>query len=360
MCSACITISPRASNSAVDASRRSLMFAECAERISTAPISSQTARSAPVSTCSSTGSIDRRHRSRQPTCCTRIVPVSSTSPVQPGGTSSVDSGSSTTAGPSSACPAAGSRAAPRARRCSPSIVASRADALHVRSLVVAAGELDVDAGRGRGHPDRDELELLLGVAVAVALLVLGLERLAQLVGLGARGARDRRARTPGRGSAARRRRGARRRARASPRGRARRARSTSLRDRLRGQLVAAQQDAPLHVAPARRDDEPERREDSRGARAQDRVDPELVGDLRGVQPAGATEREQRVAARVDSALHGHDPQRADHLGVGDPADALGALVQRRGRAAPRVADRALSAASRSSSTPPPSGASADR
>src|SRR5689334_7180326 len=57
MCSACITISPRGSNSAVDASRRSLMLAECAERISTAPISSQIARSAPDTTWSSTGSI---------------------------------------------------------------------------------------------------------------------------------------------------------------------------------------------------------------------------------------------------------------------------------------------------------------
>ena len=50
------------SNSAVEASRRSLMFDECAERISTAPISSQAARSAPVMTCSSIGSGPaRRH-----------------------------------------------------------------------------------------------------------------------------------------------------------------------------------------------------------------------------------------------------------------------------------------------------------
>ena len=57
MCSACMTISPFASNSAVDASRRSLMLAEWAERMSTAPISSHTARSAPVRTWSSTGSM---------------------------------------------------------------------------------------------------------------------------------------------------------------------------------------------------------------------------------------------------------------------------------------------------------------
>ena len=46
MCSACAIIRPASSKSAVEQSRRSLMFAENAERISTAPISSATARSA--------------------------------------------------------------------------------------------------------------------------------------------------------------------------------------------------------------------------------------------------------------------------------------------------------------------------
>ena len=40
MCSACAIIRPRSSKSAVEQSRRSLMFAENAERIRTAPISS--------------------------------------------------------------------------------------------------------------------------------------------------------------------------------------------------------------------------------------------------------------------------------------------------------------------------------
>ena len=53
MCSACATIRPRASKSAVEQSRRSLMFAENADRTSTAPISSATARRALPSTCSS-------------------------------------------------------------------------------------------------------------------------------------------------------------------------------------------------------------------------------------------------------------------------------------------------------------------
>ena len=48
MCSACMTNSPPGSNRAVEQSRRSLMFGEWAERIRTAPISSQTARSRPT------------------------------------------------------------------------------------------------------------------------------------------------------------------------------------------------------------------------------------------------------------------------------------------------------------------------
>ena len=55
MCSAWTTIRPRSSNSAVEQSRRSLMFDENAARTSTAPISSATARSALPITCSSTG-----------------------------------------------------------------------------------------------------------------------------------------------------------------------------------------------------------------------------------------------------------------------------------------------------------------
>ena len=53
MCSAWAIIRPRSSKSAVEQSRRSLMFAENAERISAAPISSATPRSALPSTWSS-------------------------------------------------------------------------------------------------------------------------------------------------------------------------------------------------------------------------------------------------------------------------------------------------------------------
>ena len=56
MCSACMTSSPAGSKRAVEQSWRSVMFGEWAERISTAPISSQAARSAPVITWRATGS----------------------------------------------------------------------------------------------------------------------------------------------------------------------------------------------------------------------------------------------------------------------------------------------------------------
>ena len=66
---------PSLSNSAVEASRRSLMLAECAARTSTAPISSQTARMPPSSTCSVTGS-----RPRLTPAPATSVPCSSTVP----------------------------------------------------------------------------------------------------------------------------------------------------------------------------------------------------------------------------------------------------------------------------------------
>ena len=57
MCSACATIRPRASNTAVEQSRRSLMLAECAARTSAAPISSATPESAADITRRVAGSI---------------------------------------------------------------------------------------------------------------------------------------------------------------------------------------------------------------------------------------------------------------------------------------------------------------
>ena len=313
MCSACITISPRASNSAVEASRRSLMFAECAERISTAPISSQIARSAPVSTWSSTGSIIAR--------------------VQPDRAGAVDLAASPAAraastraarrppGPRSGCRAPATRAAPRARAAP-------------RRSWQRGGHAAAPAARRpprarppprarRGDADRHELERLRRDRCSrsgprarprtpcAARQEWGWRR----PGPGAR--------TPGRGSAARRWPAARRR----PRLRApRRACSPSSSTAVAiASAVSAASDSStraLHVAAARRDDQAERRQHARCARADDRLDPELVGDRRRVQRPGAPEREQRVAARVDPALDGDDPQRAHHLGVGDADDPL--------------------------------------
>ena len=253
-----------------------------------------------------------------------IVPVSSTSLVQPGGIEKcrlgqLDHGRTVELGARGRDPAQHLELDLLAIECG-----LAAGVVEIRRVIVAR-ELDLDPGRGGGHPDRDELELLIGVAVAVTLLVLGLERVAQLVRVGRRRAGDRELERlaavtelvddvqVGLGLVHR------------LAGALAELRHVLL-DPLRGESVAAEEHASLDVAPARRDDEAERRENPGGTRAQDRVNPELVGDLRGVQPSGATERHQRVPPRVDAALHGDDPERADHLGAGDAADPLGARL----------------------------------
>ena len=75
-----------------------------------------------------------------------IVPVSSTSPAQPGGTSRVDSGSSTTAGPSIAVPGAGVPRSTASSISSPSRVAVRAAALQL--VLAVAGLVERDLGPG--------------------------------------------------------------------------------------------------------------------------------------------------------------------------------------------------------------------
>ena len=66
----------------------------------------------------------------------------------------------------------------------------------------------------------------------------------------------------------------------------------------------------------------------RRARDEDLRHAELLGDRGGVQRAGAAEGEQGEVARVDAALDGHDPHRADHLGVRDADDPGGAVLDR--------------------------------
>ena len=149
-----------------------------------------------------------------------------------------------------------------------------------------------------------------------------------------RGARRPRpaARTPGRRSASRRRSPARR-----PRGpppSSSTSESTSARDPLGGQVLAAQHHRQGRVAAPVRGAEAERREDPARPRAEDPVDLELGRDRGGVHRPGAAEREQREAARVDAALDGDDAERPDHLLVGDPDDPLGGLELARGRARP--------------------------
>ncbi len=323
MCSACITISPAGSNSAVEASRRSLMLAEWAERISTAPISSQVARSAPTTTCSWTGSsavtrplalarqLDAaalqhraapagRHQQR------RLGQLADGRPVQ---------------------------LQPRRQRAAPDgqLDLRAAEAAARRPGAGAALGTRVErqprpAGRRaddeRPHAHRHQLDLLRRVAVAVAALVRVLERLAQ--------AARRRSGGPSIGQLERLAAVAQRVGRGDLRVRRRRA------PRAPGAASAATSAATaaaVSVAPLRstlrcasrrrrRDDEAEGRQHAGGARREHAVDPQLLGDRGGVQRAGAAEGDERVVARVDPALDRHDPQRPRHLGVGDAHDPL--------------------------------------
>ena len=253
-----------------------------------------------------------------------IVPLSMTSPDHPWGMRSVDSGSSITAGPASAVPGSGTAETTSIRSSSPSSTAAR----RLRRTDASArvgGEWHLDGGRRGGHPHGHELELLLGIAVAVTIAMLGFERLSQRVrrrldtgpdrqlerlaavaqlvgrvqfGLGTRLAERR----PGLLAEL----------------------ARHVRDHLCLQVLAAQEHAVLDVAPPRRDDEPERCEDAGCAWAQDRRDPEFVGDRGGMERAGPSEGEQRIAPGVDATLDGDDAQRPDHLGVRHADDPLGA------------------------------------
>ena len=136
MCSACAISRPRSSKSAVEQSRRSLMLAEKAERIRTAPISSATARRALPMTWSSMFTLSSS---------TSVGP--SLAPTHPGGIQQV--------APSSSSERRARRRRAARRRGSSQLGA----AAHVR----------------RAH--RDELDLPLAVGVAVPLLVRAVEAL---------------------------------------------------------------------------------------------------------------------------------------------------------------------------------------
>ena len=182
---------PSASNSAVEASRRSLMFAEWAERTSTAPISSHAARSAPSITWRAIGSSPliasittaspsrgrrpaRRHHQRRAGQLDDRRPLDRRP--RPG------------RGPRRrATRRRSARAGCRARSASPARRGSR-----------------LGAGQRHGHAHGHQLELGVRVGVAVALGVGAVERAraGRRVGLGRRPPPP--ARTPGPRSAGRR------------------------------------------------------------------------------------------------------------------------------------------------------------
>ncbi len=65
------------------------------------------------------------------------------------------------------------------------------------------------------------------------------------------------------------------------------------------------------------DQQAQRRENTGAGRDQRGGHAGLGGQAVGVQGAGAAERDQREIARIEAALHRHQPERAHHGGVGD-------------------------------------------
>src|SRR4051812_496713 len=158
MCSACITICPPGSNRAVEASRRFLMFAEWAERTSTAPISSQAARSPPSITWRVMASSTLHHHR---------VAAGLGAPARrhhQGGARELED-----RGAGGVC---------LALPVDPGLVRLVAEAHAAAAPLLGLGGLaglGLGAGHGGGHPDRDQLELGARVLVAVALLVRAVE-----------------------------------------------------------------------------------------------------------------------------------------------------------------------------------------
>src|SRR5215216_4884434 len=328
MCSACMTIWASASNSAQEASRRSLMFALWDAFTSTAPISSQAARSAPETTRSVIGSTG-----------TLLQPDRA--------------GLEHLARPAGRNGERGLGQLDQGRALD--LRARRGLAGQHRGLVLLADEdrrargrlragrgrarrggVHVGSGLRRGRAQRDELDLALGVAEAVGLLVGGVEGLAQLARVPVRldGQLEGLAAVAQLGGQAH----------VGLRVAELLARPLGQRGGLAPQgvvreIVAPQQHAALDVAAALGDDEAERRQHARGARAEDPGHPELLRNVGGVQAAGAAEAQQRQLARVDAALDGHHAQRADHLGVGDAADPLGALERLEAERVRELGDR---------------------
>ena len=406
MCSACITSSPPASNSAVEQSRRSVMLGEWAERISTAPISSQAARRAPTRTWSETGSRPLSHRRL---LGERSCPPRRPRADQPGGSTRVASGSSNTHGPVGlASRPRARRAGPRPRRHSPPKRARRVAALDR----LGAGRPRART-RARARPPRARIVTSstrrLGVAVAVAALVLGGEPLGELVrgralGSGLDGELERLAavaqlvadlgRAPRRGPrraaragaatsardplggrarrraaspCGRRRGGARRRAARAPRAPRSRAGRAAARSRARRRSPprASARRRRTASARSRRGSTPRSTVTTRSARTiswfatrtipsavGQRLDPELAGEPRRPPPRRRRRRARPRRRGVESALEVAEQQ----VGVGDRRLAAAAPVAGRSRARrPPSAGPTRSAppASRQPIEPPP-------
>ena len=224
----------------------------------------------------------------------RIVPVASTFACQPGGRIRVASGSSKTTGPSRR--GAGSGLAAQHRGLDPLAVEQHRPGALLKPAARCGRGVQLRPGHDHRQADVDEDDLAVGIAMAVALLVGAFEALAKVGRIGIDGAGDRQLEglagvphlvddlRPGLGQA-----GAGGGDQLGDLGR----------DALGAQLGPAQHHRASGVATALGGAEAERREDAAGARAEDRLDPQLGGDRRRVHRAGAAEGEQGEAARVD-------------------------------------------------------------
>ena len=124
-------------------------------------------------------------------------------------------------------------------------------------------------------------------------------------------------------------------------------------DPLGAQVLARQHHRAGGVAAAVRGAEAEGGEDAAGARAEQPPGAELFGDRRRVHRAGAAERQQGEAARVDAALDRDDAERPHHLLVGDADDPGGGLQRVQSQFIGQRADRSLAPPRRRGRLRPP-------
>ena len=94
------------------------------------------------------------------------------------------------------------------------------------------------------------------------------------------------------------------------------------------EIVRAQVQGPHHLVGDRRPQEADRRSDAGVARDDDAPDPQLVGELAGVQRRRAAEGDQGSIVRILAALDGVDPGRARHVLAHHLGDAEGSRIGR--------------------------------